>query len=126
MTTDYLDLTDAVLINHDFALFATTSFSVVHFEAATSSNYSRQTLGATTANEDDAGNLAYFDAADVTFASVSSGTGVIGAAVIICALTANDSESPLIAKYDTNFPVTPNGGDITLQISTGGWLAYTT
>jgi hypothetical protein len=127
VSTDYLDVTDATIIDQDFVLSAAnTSQCAAHFEAATSGNYSRQTLGATTANEDDTGNLAYFDAADVTFSSVSSGAGVIGAAVIFCDLTGNDSEAPLIAKYDTNFPVTPNGGDITLQISTGGWLQYST
>ena len=51
----------------------------------------------------------------VIFAAASSGT-----------ITAESTAAILVAKYDTGFPVTPNGGDITVQWSTGGILQLTT
>ena len=55
-----------------------------------------------------------FDAADITFTSVTS-TNVIGALVIFKD-TGTASNSPLIAFLDTGsgLSITPNGGDITV------------
>jgi hypothetical protein len=55
------------------------------------------------------------DAADVTFTAVS---GATVEAVVIYKHTGTDSTSNLIAYMDTGMtglPVTPNGGDITVQ-----------
>ena len=47
VSTDYLDLTDAVIIDKDFVGDGTTA-STTAYEPSTSSNYDRQTLGART------------------------------------------------------------------------------
>jgi len=60
-----------------------------------------------------------FDAADVTFNSV---TGNSVEALIIFIDTGTASTSPLVAYIDsgvTNLPVTPNGGNISIAWSSG-------
>lgn len=64
-----------------------------------------------------------FDAADVTFSAV---TGNSAEALVIYIDTGNASTSRLVAYLDTgwtNLPVTPNGGDITLQFDAAGIFA---
>ena len=58
------------------------------------------------------------DAADVTFSSVS---GDVSEAIVIYKHTGTESTSRLIAYIDsaTGLPVTPNGGDITVQWDSG-------
>lgn len=59
------------------------------------------------------------DAADVTFTSV---TGASVEAIVIYKHTGTDSTSRLICYIDTassGLPVTPNGGDITVQFDSG-------
>ena len=60
-----------------------------------------------------------FDAADITFSSVTS-TNVVGALVIFKD-TGTASNSPLIAFLDTGsgLSITPNGGDITVAFDNG-------
>jgi len=63
--------------------------------------------------------LGVFDAADVTFSSV---TGDVSEALIVYQHTGTDSTSELIAFIDTGvtgLPVTPNGGDITITWDSG-------
>ena len=59
------------------------------------------------------------DAADVTFSAV---TGDVSEALVVWADTAVESTSRLIVYIDTGtgFPVTPNGGDITVQWDAAG------
>ena len=59
-----------------------------------------------------------FDAADVTFTSVS---GASIETIIIYADTGTESTSPLIAYIDTatGLPITPNGGDIIVTWDNG-------
>ena len=60
-----------------------------------------------------------FDAADVTFSSV---TGDVSEALIVYKDTGTESTSKLIAYIDTassGLPVTPNGGDITVTFDSG-------
>lgn len=59
-----------------------------------------------------------FDAADVTFSSV---TGDQCEAILIYKDTGTEGTSPLIAYIDsaTGLPVTPNGGDIQIQWDNG-------
>lgn len=62
--------------------------------------------------------LGVLNAANVTFTSV---TGSQCPYVIVYKDSGTDSSSPLIVKIDTatGLPVTPNGGDITVQWDTG-------
>lgn len=64
-----------------------------------------------------------FDAADVTFSSV---TGDVSEAVIFYKHTGTESTSNLIAYIDSwgDFPVTPNGGDITLEFNASGIITW--
>lgn len=59
------------------------------------------------------------DAADVTFSAV---TGDVSEALVVWADTTVESSSRLIVYIDTGtgFPVTPNGGDITVQWDAAG------
>lgn len=61
-----------------------------------------------------------FDAADVTFSSVSSGSTI--AALILYKDTGSSATSPLIAYIDTvssGLPVSTNGGDIIITWDNG-------
>jgi len=61
-----------------------------------------------------------FDAADVSFSSV---TGDECEAIIVFNDTGTATTSRLVAYYDTgitNFPITPNGGDIDITINASG------
>lgn len=71
-----------------------------------------QTLGSKTTT------AGVFDAADVTFSSVS---GAQCEGILIYKATGTESTSPLIAYIDsaTGLPVTPNGGDIQIQWDNG-------
>jgi hypothetical protein len=63
--------------------------------------------------------LGVFDAADITFSSV---TGDVSEALVIYQHTGVDATSELIAFIDTGvtgLPVTPNGGDITVTWDSG-------
>lgn len=59
------------------------------------------------------------DASDVTITAVS---GSAVTQLILARDTGTDATSPLIARIDTatNLPVTPNGGDITVQWDNAG------
>jgi len=64
-----------------------------------------------------------FDAADVTYTGVS---GSSAEALIVYIDTGSSATSRLVAYLDTgwtNLPVTPNGGDITLQFNASGIFA---
>ena len=66
--------------------------------------------------------LGVADAADVTFTAV---TGDVSEALVIYKDTGNEATSPLIAYIDTatGLPVTPNGGDITIEWNASGIFA---
>jgi len=134
VSTDYFDL--ANIENFDFVADGTTT-STTSYEPSSSSSYVRQTLGAVTVAEVDASNRVDIDAPNITFTAVSSGAGIIGGAIIFASASsegigiANASSSiagVLLSAYssDSGFPVTPNGGDIALNLSTGGFLQFTT
>ena len=64
-----------------------------------------------------------FDAADVTYTGVS---GSSAEALLIYIDTGSSATSRLVCFLDTgwtNLPVTPNGGDITLQFNASGIFA---
>ena len=99
-----------------------------NYELPTTSGYARATLSTAWAvTEDDVANRADVDNADITFSSVSSGAGIVGAAILVLERATNDSSGrELVGSFDTGFPVTPNGGDLTIQWSTGGLVQLTT
>lgn len=64
------------------------------------------------------------DAADITFSAVSGSTASI---IVVWKDTGTSTTSPLILYIDvaTNLPVTPNGGDITVQWDNGSNKIFT-
>lgn len=80
--------------------------------------YSRKTLASKTVTRDDTNDRAEFDAADLTWTGINAGTA---AAVIIYEEVTNDADSVLIAYIDSGgFPVTTNGGDLTVAWNAQG------
>lgn len=64
-----------------------------------------------------------FDSADPTFPGA---TGDQSEVLILYVDSGSAATSPLVAYYDTgvtNFPVTPNGGDIGVTVNGSGWFA---
>lgn len=71
----------------------------------------RKTLASKTVTKDNTNNVAYVDAADVTWSGINAGTvGYIG---VIKEVT-TDADSPLLCVIDVADTVT-NGGDLTAQ-----------
>lgn len=64
------------------------------------------------------------DAADVTWTAVA--VGATGSYVALYKDTGSAATSPLIALFDTitNFPVSTNGGDITVQWDNGAYKIF--
>jgi len=97
---------------------ANTVAEIVSHEitTATVSGYARVALtGKTISETDDGGTsngFAFFNASNVTFASLGTGNTVGGC--ILFRQGTNNSDSPLIAFYDVVDTPT-NGGDITIQ-----------
>jgi hypothetical protein len=77
----------------------------------------RKTLASKTITQDDANDLAYFDAADVTWTGLNAGT--VGFAVLIKEVT-SDADSPILCIVDVTPDVTTAGNDYTIQWPTGG------
>ena len=124
-STGWIDITNRV--DQDYVTAATTNQGASHFELSSSpaTGYARATLGARTITEVDARDAVEIDSNDITFSSVSSSAGVAGGMAIFAELAANDSSGRVMSSYyDFATPVTPNGGDITVQFSTGGWLEF--
>lgn len=98
-----LDLVDAANYTRDLATHQYRSSVGAPARVATSANFATKTVAAGVA-----------DAADVTLTAV---TGASVEQIIIWKDTTVDATSPLIANIDTatGLPVTPNGGDITVQ-----------
>ena len=75
--------------------------------------------------EDTGNNRGEFDATDLTFSSLGAGTRQIAGALVYKFVTNFNSSIP-IAWIDTGgFPITANGGDITLQWNAEGILQLT-
>ena len=129
VSTEWLDQSDL----EDFDVIGTTTTAdfttghPIHYEPSTTTGYQRETLStAWLVTEVDASNRADVDNADITFSAVSSGAGIIGAAILVLERAADDTSGrELVGSFDTGFPVTPNGGDLTVQWSTGGLVQAT-
>lgn len=117
-----------VRTDQDFILNPTNSSgSVTAFELSTDGGgYDRVTLGARSFAEVDARDAVEIDISDVTFSAVSSSAGDPAGMCTFVELAANDSSAGggrvLASFYDFASVITSNGGDITVQISTGGFL----
>jgi hypothetical protein len=96
-------------------------------------NYTRGFGGAgrkTVANkvfiEDDANDRGEMDADDVLYALLGGvGQGNVNQALLVKENT-NDADSELIAHYDSGFPKTLNGGDLTVVVNAEGLLQFST
>lgn len=65
-----------------------------------------------------------FDSDDPTFTSV---TGDQSEFIVLYKDTGTEATSPLIAYYDTftsGMPITPNGGNCVLTVSSAGWFSF--
>lgn len=114
-----VDNTYTANADHDFV-------SQTGLEAAelSGTGYARQTLGTIGVSEDDANDRGEFTAANVTWSGINAGTAE---AAIIYKQVGGDDSTPandvLIAYIDTGgFPVTTNGGDLTIQWNAEGIL----
>lgn len=90
-------------------------------------SYARQTLGTKSGTVDDSNDLGYWSCGTITFTAVPAQGGSNVTALVIYEHVTNDTDSRLIAYFDTGtgFPLTPNGGDITVTISASGLLKIT-
>lgn len=80
--------------------------------------YTRKTLASKTATADTSNARAEFDADDVAWTGINAGTA---AGLIILRFVTTDADSPLIGYIDTGgFPITTNGGDVTVQWNAEG------
>ncbi len=86
----------------------------------------RKTLASKTISANDTSDRVEFDAADVTWTALGppSGGPTLAAAVILKEIT-NDAASPMFCYQDfTDTQV--NGGDVTLQFASGGFMQINT
>lgn len=88
-------------------------------------NYARKALASETVTDDTTNNRGEFDAADITWTALGAGTRQI-AGLLLFKFVTNDAASPNIAWIDTGgFPISANGGDITVQWNAEGILQTT-
>jgi hypothetical protein len=77
----------------------------------------RKTLASKTVTKDDTNDIAYFDAADTTWLTISAGTAAYAA--VIKEVT-DDTDSPILAVVDVSPDIPTNGGDYTVQWAATG------
>jgi hypothetical protein len=77
----------------------------------------RKTLASKTVTKDNTNDIAFFDAADVTWTGINAGT--VGFVAVIKEVT-TDADSPLLAVIDISPDVVTNGSDYTEQWAADG------
>ena len=96
-------------------------------EEFTGTGYNRQGTTGISVSTDDTDDEGVFDADDVTFSSIDGAT--IAAALSYKQVGGDDqspSDDPLLAHLtSTDFPLTANGGDVTLNFATEGIVNIT-
>ncbi len=87
----------------------------------------RLTLASKTLTVDQANNRAEFDAADITWTSISQAAAETLVGLVMLTEITNDAASPVIMAIDTatGLPLTPNGSDITVTWDAQGLLQWT-
>lgn len=86
----------------------------------------RKTIANKVFSEDDANDRGELDCDDVVYTALGdTGQGNVGRALLVKENT-SDADSEIIANYDTGFPKTLNGGNLTLQINAEGLLQGST
>ena len=83
---------------------------------------SRKTLSSKVITKDDTNDIAFFDAADVSWTAISAGTAAYAA---IVKEGTSDTDSPVIAVIDQSPDVATNGGDYTIQWAADGIFKLT-
>jgi hypothetical protein len=125
-------MTGAVdLLNHDIrmALVGSTFNGTANAEFVGSigtlgelsgTGYVRKVLASKTFTVDTGNNRAEFDCADVVWTGINAGTAI---GYILYRHVTNDADSPFIGFVDTGgFPLTTNGGDLTVQVNAEGLI----
>lgn len=74
----------------------------------------RKVLASKTITIDKGNDRADFDCADILWSGIDAGTA--SEMIVIVEIT-SDALSWLISHHDTNFPVTTNGGDLTVNVA---------
>lgn len=77
----------------------------------------RKTLASKTVTKDDTNDVAFFDAADVTWAGINAGTAGF---VAVVKEVNSDADSPVLAIVDVSPDVATNGGDYTVTWAADG------
>lgn len=77
----------------------------------------RKTLASKTVTKDNGADVAYFDAADVTWTGLNAGT--VGFAAVIKEVT-TDADSPLLCIVDVSPDIVSNTGDYTITWAADG------
>lgn len=89
-------------------------------------SYVRKELASEAVTADNANDEAQFDAADVTWSTLGAGTRDVQGAVVYKFTSTNDSLNvPIAWIEDGGFPITANGGDLTIQWNAEGILKLT-
>ena len=75
----------------------------------------RKVLNTPTITIDKANDRAYADSVDLTWTALNADVGTPSQAVMLEERATDDTNTRLVVHWDSGFPVTPNGGDVTLQ-----------
>jgi len=86
----------------------------------TSTGYSRQALSSLAVNQDDTNDRAEWDAADVTFSSVSQAASEQVVGYLVYKKVTDDSDSIPVLLVDSVANITPNGSDIKITWNAEG------
>lgn len=98
---------------------ANTVEEIASFEITTGSvsGYTRLALTNKAVTEDDANNIAYLTADNITFSALGTGNTISG--VVLFRQGVSNAASDLIAFYEIT-PTPTNGGDVTIQFASAG------
>lgn len=89
---------------------------------ATNTDYRRIEVTSLTVAVDDSGDAQTVDMADQTFTGVDAGDNWTHLVIAYDPDTTGGTDSALVPVHIEDFRVTPNGGDITYRVATGGFF----
>lgn len=102
--------------DHNFASSVTNELSGTGYTGGFGGS-GRKALASRTVTQDDTNDVAFLDAADVTWTAINAGTAAY--AIVIKEVTA-DSDSPVLVVVDLSPDIVTNGGDFTIQWAADG------